>query len=207
MKKFLSILMSLCMVFSLAACAPKRPTAESALKETLDSIKTLSAPEIKEGFMESLDADNSVNKEQAEKAFNTLLPLLVKNLDYKILECTEEGDTAKAKIEFTNTDMAPVLKNFFQDFVKEIFSKVLSSGQEPSEEEIIDMTITALEKALSADDLKTITITTELDLFYTEENGWDANPDDSFYDAIFGGLLQASQNFDSGLNNLEDILN
>ena len=111
MKRTLSFALCLVMILSLCACGPKRPSAQSVVEDTINSIKS---PEAE--FCGFYGTENygtvSDNTESTEDGLsNETYRKMIQNISYTVISATEdeESGTAVVTVEITNANLGDVM--------------------------------------------------------------------------------------------------
>lgn len=214
MKKFISILLILAMVFCLAACGSdkgaeaeeevKVMTPEEVVAAGLDCIINYDEDSIAEYFIfEDGDADlgNILNSgddaEEAEASEDTeteenineladdeMVKLIFSHMTYKIISSEINGDTATVTVDITNKDAATAFGNAFVAVLALAFSGA-------SDEEIDSAFSSAFAESFESDENESVTSTVVINLKMIDGK-WMVDPNnDAFLDAICGGLISA----------------
>ncbi|WP_019850598.1 hypothetical protein [Desulfitobacterium sp. PCE1] len=207
MKKFFSLFLLVPLVLFLAGCggegvtAKKGETAEQSVKKALNAIKAADTETaskyidynelVNAGSTKSLDTEDEKKSEDMSK-------MIFKNIEYKILESSEEEKTAVVKTEITNLDMSNVMAGFISQLLPLAFSGL--------DEKQLDEKSFEIFTNLVSSETKTVTKTVGINLSKGEE-GWKIVGDDVLADALTGGLVSfsANMNGNNGSNGDSDI--
>ncbi len=166
MKRIISVLFAVLMLFSFAGCQKSSP------QKDLDAILTA----IKSGDMETLAALNY--EEVFDFEGQEQMMSIFSSISWKFGETVEvDEDDAKVNVQITTKDI-------FSEFMTQALSKALQ-GEEMSEEAVSQMLIdiiNATEKTASFD------VAVEMSL---EDGKWviDDDGNEEFINAITGGLM------------------
>ncbi len=201
MKKFLFLFLLIPLVLSLAACggegvtAKKGETAEQSVEKALNAIK---AADI-EAASKYIDYNEIVNAgstgtpdTEDEKKSEEMSKAILKNIEYKILESSEEEKTAVVKTEITNLDMS----NVMAEFISQLFPLAFSGL---NEEQLNEKSFEIFTNLVSSE-TKTVTKTVDINLSKSEE-GWRIVGDDALADALTGGLVSFSDSMNGNNEN------
>ncbi|QHI72924.1 DUF5105 domain-containing protein [Aminipila terrae] len=178
MKKFLIIFLCLFIVLTTVGCGGEKP--EQAVKSMLDAVKAAN----QEAAEKYIDYDKLTDQEE-DGSFASkneeIYKLILKNLNYKILSSSEDGDKATVKAEITNIDMKPIMDKMFSDAIALAFSGL-------SDEQLEQKFNKNFEKLINNKDNKTITNTVTITL-NKKDNHWKIDVSDELANAISGNLI------------------
>lgn len=196
-KKFLTVLLCVFFVTSLAGCGGSTP--DEALSEYLDTLKAFDIEAMEEdgdAIVKSLnELDSSLNLEKGKS--KELFKQILSNLSYEIISTDEKEDNATVKVKITNKDLSKAFDGIFKDVLKYALSNPNASEKDMTE--FLSKKFTAsIEKALKTDK----TVTNEINVNLQKEDGeWVVKDEDKDFDnAIFGNLYKAFDNFEKELN-------
>lgn len=184
MKKILSVLFVVALVFGFAGCGDGGgATAEQAVKNAFDAIKAADV----EKASEYIDYDKLLNAGEQEKPdteedvqSKEMMGLILENIDYRILESSQEEDTAIVKAEITNKDMGSVMAGF----ISQAFALAFSGMNEEQLNEQYMEVFTKLVKEEAQ------TVTSEVDIKLSKSDGkWQIDVSDELLDALMGGMI------------------
>lgn len=185
MKKILISVLIIILALGVTGCGGESP--EQAVKNTLDAIK---AGDV-EKASKYVDYDklqitdkSALNAEDKEKS-EEMAKMIFKNIKYKVLESSEDGNTATVKAEITNLDMGNVMTDFVSQLLPLAFSGLSKEQMNEKSEEVF--------VSLISKESKTVTKTVELNLSKKDDN-WKIESSDEFSDAVLGGLITYSNN-------------
>lgn len=195
-----AMLLLLGLVLSVTACASSRPSAQAVTEGAIQAVQAGDLTAIQSQWGGQLLEGEDLDLEEAQTA--TVLQLLGQHLTYEVVSAEEneaEG-TAVVTVSFTNTDMAPVMGDFFQAVLTDAMSYLfLPEEEQPTEEELSEKYLTTFTELLSGEDLATKTTTAEVDLVL-EEDQWKIAADEAVIDAMFGGLLTVADSMDAAFS-------
>jgi hypothetical protein len=180
MKKMIPILLVLVMLFT--GCGSTKPTAEDAVDEAMEAVKTMDSQTMAARFdkapleLEEMDMDDET------------LSLLMQDLTYQVISCEENGNNATATLEITNLDMEQVMEAYLAAALQDVFENLASEIDSLTEEELDARYEKILHDTLASGEIETVTSTVEVNMTYTEDGGWVMQTSNEFTDAILGGL-------------------
>ena len=133
MKKILSILLVLVMVFGLTACGGPKP--EDTVKAFCDSMKAFDFDGMQAHLVNKLDEDQIIGEEVEEMSgFVDYMKSCASLMTYSVGKASVNGDSATVPVEFKFKDST----DFVKDLMKELFAKlfeIMFSGEDMSDEE------------------------------------------------------------------------
>ena len=196
MKKFMCMVLTVVLLVSLAGCS-SRASAESVVEDAIQAFQSADVNAMRQ-YWGNTELTSSQDTTEDDAYAQQLLEQLASGLTYQITDSSEDtkAGTATVTVEFTNIDMSTV----FSEWMGEIFSKALGyaflpADQQPSEEELSDLSMEALREAVEnhADDKVTNTMDIPLSLV---ENEWKIDTSDEVIDAMTGGMMTAFSSLD-----------
>lgn len=198
-RRILALLMGLGLLVALAACGTSRPSAQSVTEDAIQAVQAADLTSLQQYWGgEMLDEETlGLKGEDAE-----LLTALTKNLTYKVVSAEEDESvgTAVVSVEFTNTDMAPIMGDLVQSLIGDAFQYAfLPEDQQPTDEELSEQYMQKFTELLNAEDLTTKTTSVEIPLTLVEDQ-WQITPDEAIVDAMFGGLLTVADSMDEAFS-------
>lgn len=197
-RKILALLLGLSLLFTLAACGT-RPSAQSVTESAIQAIQAADITSLQQNWGGDLPNGDALGLDEQDA---TLLEALTKNLTYKVVSAEEkEADgTAVVSVEFTNTDMAPVMEDFIQSVLGDAFQYAfLPEEQQPSDEELTEQYLQTFTDLLEEEDLATKTTAVEIPLTLVDDQ-WQITPDEAIVDAMFGGMLTVADSMDEAFS-------
>ena len=174
-RKILALLLGLSLLFTLAACGTARPSAPSVTESAIQAIQAADITSLQQNWGGDLPNGDALGLDEQDA---TLLEALTKNLTSKVVSAEEkEADgTAVVSVEFTNTDMAPVMEDFIQSVLGDAFQYAfLPEEQQPSDEELTEQYLQTFTDLLEEEDLATKTTTVEIPLTLVDDQ-WQITP-------------------------------
>ena len=183
MKKLLSLMLAVTLVFSLVACGGSGETAEQATKNALDAIKSAYSEKAKEyvDYDELLDMgeDKKLDTEEQVKS-DEMAKIIFEGLEYEILGSTENGESATVTANITNKDMSSVMSNLISQAFALAFSGLSGDEMDAKFEEL-------MVELIQTEDKK---VTEEINIDLVKADGkWKINMNDAFIDALSGGMM------------------
>lgn len=183
MKKLLALLLCFTLMIVFAGCGGESP--DQAVNKAFDALKAADIETASQYISyDELTKEVQSKGENANVESEQMLKLMLKNLKYKIISSTVDGDSAAVKAEITNTDMSGIIA----DFIPEAFSLVFSGL---SEEQLNNKYMEIFTALIDRPDNKTVTKTVEIKLS-KHDSSWKINVDDELADAIFGGMISTA---------------
>lgn len=195
MKKLTSIIVSVILIVSLLLTGCFDSASKKAAEKAVDNMFL--------AFMEFdfvkankyIDIENTLDleldKDTLSKENQELMEAMFKNLSYEILSSKYiDINTVEVTVGITNTDMAPVLRDFALALTEYAYSTALFDTETTDyTDKIVDIFI----ECLSSEDTDTVTF--EVDITVKKVDGsWQVQPTDTLKNALLGGFLDASKN-------------
>lgn len=199
-KSIIATILALVLLLSLTGCGEIKK-AETAVNGMFTSFKNTDI----EAAAKYVDVDEINASEDSSDSISTELVMktIFNKLDYKIISSEKVDDTTvKVKTEITVTDMKPVLGEFFTNAMQYAFSTAFSNPQ-PTEEETNKRMEEMFIESASKEDLATVTNEVDITVAKTENNEWKVKSDDTFADALLGGLITAGEELSKAFENQE----
>ena len=199
-KSIIDTILALVLLLSLTGCGEIKK-AETAVNGMFTAFKNTDI----EAAAKYVDVDEINASEDSSDSISTELVMktIFNKLDYKIISSEKVDDTTvKVKTEITVTDMKPVLGEFFTNAMQYAFSTAFSNPQ-PTEEETNKKMEEMFIESASKEDLATVTNEVDITVVKTENNEWKVKSDDTFADALLGGLITAGEELSKAFENQE----
>ncbi len=175
MKKLLVLLLTLCLVFGMAACGSASPS--DALKADMENAK--SNPE---EIMGDIGEDGF-----GEKATQALVDKVLE-FEYDLGEEVINGETATVETTITTYPFGDIFKTVITNYITAAFQSETVTTDDQMLELMDKLLIEELEKAEKTY-TKTVTITLE-----QEDGAWVVQEDDEMANALTGGMLDFANN-------------
>lgn len=199
-KSIIATILALVLLLSLTGCGEIKK-AETTVNGMFTAFKNTDI----EAAAKYVDVDEINASEDSSDSISTELVMktIFNKLDYKIISSEKVDDTTvKVKTEITVTDMKPVLGEFFTNAMQYAFSTAFSNPQ-PTEEETNKKMEEMFIESASKEDLATVTNEVDITVVKTENNEWKVKSDDTFADALLGGLITAGEELSKAFENQE----
>ena len=199
-KSIIATILALVLLLPLTGCGEIKK-AETAVNGMFTAFKNTDI----EAAAKYVDVDEINASEDSSDSISTELVMktIFNKLDYKIISSEKVDDTTvKVKTDITVTDMKPVLGEFFTNAMQYAFSTAFSNPQ-PTEEETNKKMEEMFIESASKEDLATVTNEVDITVVKTENNEWKVKPDDTFADALLGGLITAGEELSKAFENQE----
>lgn len=195
-KSITAIFLTLILMLSLAGCGEIKK-AETAVNGMFAAFKNLDFEE----------AQKYVNVEEITKPDNEtdensklIMETVFDKLNYEILSSEKiDENTVMVKTKITATDMKPVMGEFISKALEYAFSTAFSSPQ-PTEEETNKKMEEILVECASKPDLATVTNEVDIKVVKTESKNWKIEADETFVNAVLGGLTEAAKEMGNSFN-------
>ena len=199
-RSIIATILAIVLLLSLTGCGEIKK-AETAVNGMFTAFKNTDI----EAAAKYVDVDEINASEDSSDSISTetVMKTIFNKLDYKIISSEKVDDTTvKVKTEITVTDMKPVLGEFFTNAMQYAFSTAFSNPQ-PTEEETNKKMEEMFIESASKEDLATVTNEVDITVVKTENNEWKVKPDDTFADALLGGLITAGEELSKAFENQE----
>lgn len=196
MKKVLklSVLMILVvsMTLSLVACGTGvTEKAEASVNGMFQAFKSLDFEKAQQ-FVNLNELTFDKDEVNLDVEAKTFMKALFGKLDYAIVSSEKVDDnTVNVLVKITALDMKPVLADFMVAALQYAFANAFADPQ-PTEEETAQKMEELLVAAATKEGLATVTNEVTVRVV-NKDNGWKIAPDDTFTNALFGGLKEASE--------------
>lgn len=187
MKKILPLFLAIYLTVSLIGCGSSQASAQQTLESALIAVQKLDAKAIKKHFGNELFAQN-----KATTKFDQIRPLLVQNMKFKILDSTQNGDTATVSVEIINADMNFIMSEIYKDMLIDSFATTfLPKEYQPEQKEPDDQIVEKLTIFLNDINVKTTSSTLEIKLNRVGGK-WQISSKKQLINSILGGLISFS---------------
>lgn len=197
-KSLLAIVLMFALMFTLAGCGEIKK-AEATVNGMFTAFKNADLDAASKYV--NVDEINASGDKTDGISTELVMKTIFNKLDYKILSSEKiDDDTVKVKTEITVTDMKPVLGDFFTKAMQYAFSTAFSDPQ-PTEEETNKKAEEMFIESASKADLATVTNEVDIKVVKNKDGEWKVETDDTFANALLGGLLDAAKELGSAFNN------
>ena len=180
------------MALSLAACgADVTKKAEASVNGMFQAFQALDF----QAAQQYIDLDKlafDAEEIDLDTDAQMFMKALFDKLDYEILSSEKIDDnTVNVVVKITALDMKPILADFMVAALQYAFSSAFADPQ-PTEEETAQKIEELFVEATSKDDVTTVTNEVTVKVVNSDD-GWKIDPDDTFTNALFGGLKEAAE--------------
>lgn len=197
-KSLLAIVLMFALMFTLAGCGEIKK-AEATVNGMFTAFKNADLDAASKYV--NVDEINASGDKTDGISTKLVMKTIFNKLDYKILSSEKIDDnTVKVKTEITVTDMKHVLGDFFTKAMQYAFSTAFSDPQ-PTEEETNKKVEEMFIESASNADLATVTNEVDIKVVKNKDGEWKVETDDTFANALLGGLLDAAKVLGSAFNN------
>jgi hypothetical protein len=167
-------------------------TPDEMIDLTFQELKSLSTSELIKymGFNDIF----STADEYSTQIDQAVAEQILKNFDYKIIETSEDGSNAQVTLEITSLSLENVLTHYADSLiVYATTSEAISATPEEKTKQLNKLLLNAI---IQNDKQTTATITLSLK---DDGTSWNIDLNDSFTDALLGGLSEATSSFNAVL--------
>lgn len=197
-KSLLAIVLMFILMFTLVGCGEIKK-AEATVNGMFTAFKNTDL-DVASKYV-NVDEINASEDKTDGISTKLVMKTIFNKLDYKILSSEKIDDnTVKVKTEITVTDMKPVLGDFFTKAMQYAFSTAFSDPQ-PNEEETNKKAEEMFIESASKGDLATVTNEVDIKVVKNKDGEWKVETDDTFANALLGGLLDAAKELGNAFNN------
>ena len=197
-KRLAALLLAILMLVSLCGCSTPTKEAEASVKGMFEAFKALDF-EKAEKYIDIEDMKLSQVEEDETTNYEMFMKTLFDRLDYTIISSEEvDSETVNVVVEITAVDMKVVLADYFVAALQYAFANAFADP-EPTEEE----TNKKMEELFIASATKEglTTVTNEVTIKVVKEDGnWKVTSEDTLVDAMFGGLIAATESLENAFN-------
>ncbi len=184
--KVLCIMLALVLAFSLTGCGEEQK-AEALVKDMFSVLKSSNYEEFG-NYLDLGDLDDALGLGDKETEF---LNAIFSKLDYKILSTEKESSTKViVNAEITTADMKPVATKLMAKIMEYAMS-FITSGNQPSEEEITAKTVDIFKECVSSEDVELITKEFPIVVEKNQDGVWKIKEDQTLINILLGGLSEA----------------
>jgi hypothetical protein len=203
MKKVIRIMLLSLSVFvlllSLTGCGEIQK-AEKTVSGMFDAFKSLDFGTAKT-YVDLNELDLSDDKESLTGNAEMFMKNLFNKLNYKIVSAEKiDNQTVMVKTEITAIDMKPVMGEFFTNAMQFAFSNAFTPEEQQLSDEAMDKKMEEFfVQSVSKPNLATVTNTVDINVVKVEK-AWKVVVDDTFTDALFGGLMTVAKDMEKSFN-------
>lgn len=183
MKKVLSILITIAMVFALVACSNAGP--DDTVSNYLDSYKNGDLEEIDKYFLDSADSDEAEIIDNEDPEVDAAMENAYSKLTYEILDTNIDGDSAIVETEITAPNLGIVMTELIQEAMPLALASAFSEDEDDDDMDALMNTM--LIDKLNSEDLPMNTKTVDINLVKENEN-WLIDVDHALLDAMTGNM-------------------
>jgi hypothetical protein len=198
--KIMSLSLSIfVLLLSLTGCGEVQK-AEKTVSGMFDAFKILDF-ETAKTYVDLDELDLSDDKESLTGNAEMFMKNLFDKLNYKIISSKKiDNQTVMVKTEITAIDMKPVMGEFFTNAMQFAFSNAFTPEEQQLSDEEMDKKMEELFiQSVSKSDLATVTNTVDIKVVEVEKT-WKAAVDETFTDALFGGLMTVAEDMEKSFN-------
>lgn len=197
-----TLILIMAMVLSLSGCGEINK-AENTVNGMLSALKEADVEKVSK----YMNLDDFKTDIEDENSITSNVEMLIKNmfaqLDYKIISSEKiDKTTVVVTTEITNTDMKPVITEFFASALQYAFANAFANPQPSVEERSKKMEEMFIE-TINKPDRATVTNTADITVIKTEDKSWRIKSDDAFLNTLMGGLYEATKQIENSFNNAE----
>lgn len=187
------------LMLSLTGCGEIKK-AETAVNGMFAAFKKLDFEEAQK-YVNIEDITKTDN--DTDKNSKLIMETVFDNLNYEIVSSEKIDDnTVIVKTKITATDMKPVMGEFFSKALEYALSTAFSTPH-PTEEETNKKMEEILVECASKPDLATVTNEVDIKVIKTESKNWKIEADETFVNAVLGGLAEAAKEMENAFNTEE----
>lgn len=196
--KFLGIiLLNGLLLALLSGCGGEKP--DSTVEDFLNAIQKNDfekAGTFVQGGTDSLTTDQEETDVAEEELAIKMIENISKNYDFeKILEVSNDGDTAVVKAEITSLDMGSVMTSTMAEVMPLAFASAFQEETPDTEAAFEEMTEKTMMKFMTAEDAELATRTVEFNLEKDDEGNFKIIDDDNLTEALFANISQLEEMF------------
>ncbi len=197
-KRLFVIVLAFVMLLSLVGCGEVEK-AETAVNEMFTSFKNLDF----EKAQKYVNVNDMTNTDNANENTTLVMQTVFDKLEYEIISSEKIDDSnVIVKTKIIAIDMKPVMGEFFTKAMEYAFSNAFSNPQ-PSKEETNKKMEEILIECASKPDLDTVSKEIDIKVSKNDDNEWKIKADETFANAILGGLMDATKDLENAFNTEE----
>lgn len=201
MKKFWSVILAAAMCLSLVSCGKSRESAETVVDKAIKAFQSADQAAI-QSYWGDTSFEVGEDSEDALVQSQQVLAAICKHLTYEITgsEEDEAAGTATVTVNFTNIDMSQVMAQSIREMLSAAFEYAfLPEDQQPSEEELSQLYMDKLIKAIDENQDNTVTTSVDIPLSLVDDN-WKIDVNTAIVDAMLGGLSSYADSISNAFN-------
>lgn len=201
MKKVIAIILSVALVFGLCSCGSPAPS--EIANDFMKAIKEKDNETLKTVYAGgSLDITESVKEgeggDEFDKLFGDALYEKLFAFEYEVSNEKIDGDKATVDVAIKTYGLGSAFTNFVSEYMAQAFTMALSgSSEEAIEKKALEILSAKIEET-KMDYEKTVSLSLS-----KKEDQWvvdEVAEDSDFYNAITGGMLEATKNIENSFN-------
>ena len=189
MKRFVTIGIVFLLLVLLCACGGTAGP-EAAVRTALDGLREYNFDKVEP----VLSVDELMNfSEDVKGTFSrpAATAALFRYLSYEVTAVREEEDSAQVDVTITNVEFSSFLGNYMNAFMT-LYLENAQAQEKLDDEALMDKAAEQLAVFTDEHQGDTVQHTVTVSLTKTEK-GWKINPDKALADAVFGGIISASE--------------
>lgn len=199
MKKVLSFIMALAMLFSLAACGAKRESAESVAEKAIQAVQNYDTEQMKQYWGKTTVSTDDANMSTLDEK---CIKEIFKNLTYEIVSSEEKETTATVTVKFTNIDSSSVFLDAFTAALQEAFAHIFD---EEYDEEAQDTFFSAeVLKNLTSGNYDMVTNEATIKLNLVDDQWVISEDNDEAFNAMCGDLNRFIEEMEKSFDGFEE---
>ena len=190
-KRFVALLLAMLMLVSLCACSSPTKEAEATVNGMFNAFQSLDFEKAQK-YINVSDMKVSQVDDDETTDYEMFMKTLFDRLNYTIISSEEvDSETVNVVVEITAVDMKVVLADYMVSALQYAFANAFADPQ-PTEEETDKKMEELFVQSATKENLATVT--NEVTIKVVKEDGsWKVVSEDSLVDALFGGLIAATE--------------
>ena len=198
-KRIATLLLAVLMLVSFCSCSSPTKEAEATVTGMFNAFQSLDF-EKAQNYINIDDIKLSQVEEDETTSYETFMKTLFDRLDYTIISSEEvDSETVNVVVEITAVDMKVVLADYMVAALQYAFANAFADPQ-PTDEEVSKKMEELFVASATKEDLATVTKEVTVKVAKGED-GWKVVSEDSFADALFGGLIAAIESLETSFEN------
>lgn len=192
-KLVIAAILTFALLLSLTGCAEVKK-AEKAVNGVFTALKSLDF----DAAQKYMDIDEIVG-ENNDMNVIPIMEAIFDDLNYEILSAEKvDSSNVIVKTKITAIDMKPVMTDFTSKSIEYVIANAFADPA-PTQEETNKKIEEILIECASGTDLATVTNEVDIKVIKTEDKEWKIEADDTFVNALLGGLIKTVEEMDSTL--------